>query len=102
SVVVNGRPLLDQFKSMARDVVSNATSADRVWLVTIDGRVRGGNPSTLREEINRLEPTAGAGDANAALSRAAGVVRSAGLDARQIALLTDGQRSEWQRPPSIA
>lgn len=102
SVVVNGRPLLDQFKSMARDVVSNATSGDRVWLVTIDGRVRGGNPSTLREEINRLEPTAGAGDANAALSRAAGVVRSAGLDARQIALLTDGQRSEWQRPPSIA
>jgi hypothetical protein len=102
SVVVNGRPLLDLFKTMARDVLSNATSADRVWLVTIDGRVRGGTASVLRDEINRLEPTAGAGDAAAALTRAAGVVRSAGLDARQIALLTDGQRSEWQHPPSIA
>jgi hypothetical protein len=102
SVVVNGRPLLDQFKTMARDVLSNATSADRVWLVTIDGRVRGGTASALRDEISRLEPTAGAGDAAAALTRAAGVVRSAGLDARQIALLTDGQRTEWQHPPSIA
>src|ERR1700674_1639869 len=28
SVVVNGRPLLDQFRAMARDVVANATPAD--------------------------------------------------------------------------
>ncbi|HTE46213.1 MAG TPA: BatA and WFA domain-containing protein [Gemmatimonadaceae bacterium] len=102
SAVVNGHPLLDQFKSMARDVLSNATSADRVWLVTIDGRVHGGTPGALREEINRLEPAAGAGDPSGALMRAAGVVRSAGLDARQIALLTDGQRTEWQHPPAIA
>ena len=37
SAVVNGRPLLDQFKSMAKDVLSHATSSDRVWLVGIDG-----------------------------------------------------------------
>ncbi|HMA24955.1 MAG TPA: BatA and WFA domain-containing protein [Gemmatimonadaceae bacterium] len=102
SAVVNGRPLLDQFKAMARDVVSSATSADRLWLVTIDGHVRGGTASVLRDEINRMEPIAGAGEPSAALTRAATVVRGAGLDARQIALLTDGQRSEWDKLPSIA
>jgi hypothetical protein len=102
SGVVNGRPLLDQFKQMARDVIAGSTSADRLWLVTIDGKVRGGNAAVLRDEINRLEPLAGAGDPSTALSRAATVVRSVGLEARQVALLTDGQRTEWQRTPSIA
>ena len=87
STVVNGRPLLDQFKTMARDLLSNATSADRLWLVTIDGRVRGGNASLLRSEITGLQPLAGAGDPVAA---------------RQVALLTDGRRTEWRRTPSIA
>src|SRR5207249_1722174 len=102
SVIANGRPLLDQFKAMARDVVSQATSADRLWLVTADGRVRGGGGAQLREEINRLEPLAGAGDVPAAVARAATVVRSSGLDARQVALLTDGQRSAWRRVPPLA
>jgi hypothetical protein len=101
SAVVNGRPLLDQFKSMARDAVAASASTDRLWLVTIDGRVRGGSASVLRDEINRLEPIAGAGDPAAALARASGVVRGSGLDARQIALVTDGQRSEWQRVPPL-
>jgi hypothetical protein len=101
SVVVNGRPLLDQFKSMARDVVSSATSADRVWIVTIDGNVRGGSAALLRDEIDRMSPESGAGDPAMALSHAAAIVRSSGLAARQIALVTDGQRSEWQRVPAL-
>jgi hypothetical protein len=101
SAVINGRPLLDQFKAAGRDALSASTSADRVWLVTIDGRVRGGSAAVLREELNRLEPIAGAGDPGLALSRAASVVRASGMEARQIALLTDGQRSEWQQAPSI-
>ena len=102
SAVVNGRPLLDQYKSMARDVLSSATSADRLWLVTIDGHLRGGSPALLRDEVARMEPIDGAGDPSAALTRAASAVRGAGLEARQIALVTDGQRTEWQRTPAIA
>jgi len=101
SVVVDGRPLLDQFKTMARSVVNASTSADRIWLVTIDGKVQGGSAATLRDDINRLEPVAGSGDPAAALARAAGLVRASGLNARQIALVTDGQRTEWQRVPPI-
>ncbi len=101
SVVVDGRPLLDQFKSMARSVVNASTSADRLWLVTIDGRVHGGSAATLRDDIGRLEPVAGSGDPGGALARAAGLVRASGLNARQVALVTDGQRTEWQRVPAI-
>ncbi|HEY9226709.1 MAG TPA: hypothetical protein VIP11_08695, partial [Gemmatimonadaceae bacterium] len=71
------------------------------WLVTVDGRVRGGSAAVLRDELNRLDAIAGAGDPGAALTRAAGVVRASGFEARQIALVTDGQRSEWQQVPAI-
>jgi hypothetical protein len=101
SVVVDGHPLLDQFKTMARSVVNASTSADRIWLVTIDGRVQGGSAATLRDDINRLEPLAGRGDPGGALARAAGLVRASGLNARQVALVTDGQRTEWQQVPAI-
>ncbi|HVX38474.1 MAG TPA: BatA and WFA domain-containing protein [Gemmatimonadaceae bacterium] len=102
SAVENGRPLLDQFKAMARGLLAQAAPGDRLWLVTIDGRVRGGSAAVLRDEIDRLQPIDGSGDPNLALSRAASIVRSAGLDARQVALLTDGQRTEWQRTPQLS
>lgn len=102
SAVVNGRPLLDQYKSMAREVVSSASATDRLWLVTIDGHVRGGSAALLRDEIGRVEPIDGAGDPTGALARAASAVRGAGLEARQVALVTDGQRTEWERTPAIA
>lgn len=101
SAVVNGRPLLDQFKSMARDIVASSNSNDRVWLVTMDAKVSGGSPGALRDAINRLEPIAGTGDPSGALSRASGLVRSSGLQARQVALVTDGQKTEWQRVPPV-
>jgi hypothetical protein len=101
SAVESGRPLLDRFKAMANDVLSSATATDRVWIVTFDGKVRGGSPALLRDEVARIEPIAGAGDAAGALARAAGLVRASGFAARQIALVTDGQRTEWQHPPSM-
>ena len=101
SAVSGGRPLLDQLKAMARDLLSQATSADRLWLVTADGRVRGGSAGLLRDEIARVEPLAGAGDLASALTRASAVVRGAGLEARQVALLTDGQRTSWTRVPPL-
>ena len=101
SLVVNGHPLLDEFKTMAREALSSATSADRLWIVTIDGNVRGGSPALLRDEIDRMQPQSGSGDPALALSRAAAVIRASGLAARQIALVTDGQQTEWQRIPPV-
>ena len=101
SVVIDGHPLLDRFKAMARDVLAASTAGDRLWLVTIDGRVLGGSASSLRDEVDRVEPVPGSGDPATALTRAAGVVRGSGLAARQIALLTDGQRTEWRNVPAL-
>src|SRR6185437_12683420 len=51
--------------------------------------------STLLEELARVEPLGGAGNLQLAVARAAGALRGSGLDARQIVLLTDGQRTSW-------
>lgn len=95
SAVVNGQPVLAQLKAMAREVLDASAAGDRLWLVTADGRVRGGSAAALRSEVERLEPTGGAGDLPLAVARASGVVRAAGLDARQVAVVTDGQRTSW-------
>ena len=95
TVVVDGRPLLEQFRTMARDVLAQANATDRLTLVTADGSVRGGSKTSLIEELNRVEPLGGAGNLRLALTRAASALRSAGLESRQIVLLTDGQRTAW-------
>ena len=101
TAVVDGRPLLEQFRAMAREVIAQANPADRLWLVTADGRVRGGTASTIREELDRIEPLGGEGDLRLALGRAASAVRSTTLDSRQIALLTDGQRTAWSADTDV-
>src|SRR5438309_1945464 len=95
SAVIDGHPLLEQFRASAGEILGAANATDRLWLITADGRVRGGGKGTLREELDRVEPLGGAGNLPLALSRAAASVRAAGLDSRQIIVLTDGQRSGW-------
>jgi hypothetical protein len=101
TAVVDGRPLLDQFRAAAKAVMSQAQPSDRLWLVTADGRARGGSPAALREAIDRLEALAGAGDPRRATARAAAAVRTSALDARQVAVLTDAQRSAWAEPVDL-
>src|SRR3954452_11222460 len=79
-----------------------ATPSDRVWLITADGRVVGGSSSAVADAIQRLEPIAGAGDLPAALTRAVGLVRGAGLPARHVAVATDGQATSWRRATAVA
>ena len=101
TVVVDGRPLLEQFRAMARDVLAQANATDRLTLVTADGRVLGGSKATLREELDRVEALGGAGDLRLALTRTAGALRASGLDSRQIVLLTDGQRTSWNEQTDV-
>lgn len=93
SVVEGGSSLLDQFKQIARGALGRATADDRLWLVTVDGAIRGGNASAIRDELERVRPYGGAGDLRDALGRAAAAVEGSGLPARQVAVLTDGQRT---------
>ncbi len=101
TAVTDGRPLLDQFRGAAKAVVAQAQAGDRLWLVTADGRVRGGSAGALRDAIDGVEPLSGAGDPRLAATRAAAAVRASGYDARQVAILTDGQRTAWAEPVDL-
>ncbi|HMC54047.1 MAG TPA: BatA and WFA domain-containing protein [Gemmatimonadaceae bacterium] len=100
-VVENGTPLLEQLKTVARGAVAQASTEDRAWLVTADGAVRGGSPAAVRDEIDRVKALGGAGRLTDALARAIGVVEASGMDARQVAVLTDGQRTSWTRAVDV-
>ncbi|HEX3158876.1 MAG TPA: VWA domain-containing protein [Gemmatimonadaceae bacterium] len=93
--VVGGRPVLDELKQVAGELLDRASAADRLWLVTADGRVETGSAAALKAAVQAVRPYGGAGRLPDALARAAGLVEGGGLPARQIALLTDGQATSW-------
>lgn len=97
SVVVDGAPLIERLREEARTLVRGTTSSDRLWLVTADGRVVGGDGGAVLQAIEGSDVFPGQGDLSAAVTRAAGLVRSAQLPGERIAVLTDGQATAWQR-----
>ncbi|HJU75172.1 MAG TPA: BatA and WFA domain-containing protein [Gemmatimonadaceae bacterium] len=97
SIVVDGAPLVERLRDEARALVRGATSSDRLWLVTADGRVVGGDAGTILDAIERSDVFPGQGDLPAAVTRAASLVRSAQLPGERIAVVTDGQATAWQR-----
>ncbi|MBW8768326.1 MAG: BatA and WFA domain-containing protein [Gemmatimonadetes bacterium] len=95
TAVVGGKQVFDRLKDAARRLIDAATPADRLWLVTADGRVRGGSRDALLAELARIGPSEGAGDLTRALARAATSARDANLPSRSVAVATDAQRSAW-------
>lgn len=95
TVVVDGRTVFETLRDAARAALAEATDADRVWLVTADGRVAGGTRASLETLLGRMEALGGRGDLQAAVARGASLVAAAGLPNRRIAIVTDGQASSW-------
>ena len=95
SAVVGGAPVFDELRRAARALLSSATPADRLWLVTADGRLRAGTREALLAEVDAVAPIEGRGDLALAVRRAAAAVQSAELPARVVAVATDGQRTGW-------
>lgn len=89
-------PVLGRLTASARAVVAAATAADRLWVVTLDGAVRGGDRAALDADLAALRALDGGGDPGVALRRAAALVRGSGLPQRRVVLLTDGQRGGWE------
>ncbi len=95
--VEDGAPVLSRLTALAGEVLARASTGDRLWLITPDGTVRGGNADELAASAVALVPTGGGGDLPLAVNRAASLVEAVGLPARQIMVLTDGQASSWAR-----
>lgn len=89
--VTDGRAVLEDLRAEARSLVSTLTADDRAWLVTADGRVVGGQASTILTAIDALRPLGGRGDLSAATRRAVALARSGSPRAPVVALLSDGQ-----------
>lgn len=102
AAVSGGRPVLSELRERAASVLLRAGTADRLWLVTADGEVRGGSRATLLRALAGVEPLAGRGNPERALQRAAALVRSSALPEREVALLTDAQRTAWPAPVALA
>jgi hypothetical protein len=90
-----GTPVFDRLRDAAAALLRSASPADESWLVTADGRVRGGTREALLAELERAAPIEGAGDLPLALRRAAAAVQGSRLPAQVVAIATDGQRSAW-------
>lgn len=95
-VVQDGRMLFDSLRADAQRVIDDLTTDDRAWLVTADGRVIGGSPTTLQAGLEALRPLGGRGDLAAATRRAVGLARSGAPRTPVVALVSDGQRSSFR------
>ena len=97
TAVSGGAPIFARLRDAARAVLVASTPGDRLWLVTADGKVRGGTRDMLIAELLRITPEQSAGDLPLALRRAAAAVQGSALPARVVAVATDGQRSAWEK-----
>lgn len=88
-------PMLGRLAAAARGIVDASASGDRLWLLTMDGVVAGGDASTVNAALSGLRALDGAGDAGAVLRRAATLVKESGVPAGRIVVLTDAQLTTW-------
>lgn len=101
SAVANGAAVLTRLKDAARATLARANASDRLWLITADGRVVGGNVAAVRAALDRVDALAGAGDLRAAATRGVQLVKGSGIPARQLAVLTDAQATSWTTPVAL-
>lgn len=97
TAVAAGRSVLDELRVQALAALGGAGARDRVWLVTADGRVTGGDAAAVRAAVRDVRPLAGAGDLPAATARAVALAAGAGLGPGAVVVVTDGQATAWTR-----
>ena len=90
-LVVGGKTVLESLRQEGRSLLSALAPDDRAWLVTADGKVTSGSPSSLQSTLNELRPLGGHGDLRSATSRAVALARGGAPRSPVVAILTDGQ-----------
>lgn len=92
AVVVDGEPLLARLIAEAEAVLARATPADRLWLLTADGRARPGTADELRTRLAALVVDPARLDLGAAVATGRGLIAGAGRPG-EVVVITDLQRS---------
>jgi hypothetical protein len=91
--VVDGRPVLDRLRVLAHTTLSRASTDDRVWLMLADGVIRGGSPEVLLAALDSARADGPRLDLVAAVQRAAQLVHAEPMEAREVHVLSDVQRT---------
>lgn len=92
-VVVDGHPLLERLKAVARASVARATASDRVWLVLADGVARAGTREALLATLDGTGVSAVRLDLTAAVREAIRLVDAEPLPGREVHVVSDLQRT---------
>lgn len=95
-------PMIGRLSAAARGIVDASSSGDRLWLLTMDGAVVGGDAGTIDAALSGLRALDGAGDAGAVLRRAATLVKESAVPAGRIVVLTDAQATTWAGATPLA
>ena len=88
--------MLARLVGAAGGIIDGSAAGDRLWLITMDGAVVGGDKGTLRAALSGVRALDGAGDAGAALRRGTALVNESGIPSRHVVVLTDAQRTSWE------
>src|SRR5437867_2746851 len=92
-LVVDGRPVLERLKAMARGSLVRATASDRLWLVLADGVARAGTREALLATVDSVGVSARRLDLTAAVGAATRLVDAEPLPAREVHVVSDLQRT---------
>src|SRR6266480_2669401 len=92
-LLVDGRPVLERLKAMARGSLVRATASDRLWLVLADGVARAGTWEASPATVDSVGVSARRLDLTAAVGAATRLVDAEPLPAREVHVVSDLQRT---------
>jgi len=92
-LVVDGHPVLERLKAMARGSLAGAAASDRLWLVLADGVARAGTRDALLATVDSAGVSARRLDLTATVRAAARLVDAEPFPAREVHVVSDLQRT---------
>ncbi len=92
-VVVDGRPMLDRLRAVARPSLAATSPADHLWLVLADGVLRRGSRAELLAALDSATVGPRRLDLSDAVARATQIVQTEPLAAREVHVVSDLQRT---------
>ena len=104
--VVDGRPMLDRLRAVARRSFATAAAGDRLWLLLADGIARRGSNQSLLAAVDSVTASPRRLDLAEALGLAARIVDAEPVKAREVHVVSDLQRTALGSgrvtiPPSV-
>ena len=93
--VVDGRPLIERLKTVARGAITRAAAGDRLWLMLADGVARAGSRDALVATVDSVVPGWRRLDLSGAVAQASRLVDAEPLPGREVAVVSDLQRTTF-------